>query len=102
MLILRGCCGVERREVLAILAGAAVGWPLAAVAQQPEPVRQIGVLLPAAAEDAEFQARLAAFVQGLRQLGWTDGRNVRIDTRWAGVDADAIRREAAELVALAP
>src|SRR5205823_8840264 len=71
-------------------------------AQQPEPVRQIGVLLPAGADDPEFQARLAAFVQGLQQLGWTDGRNVRIDTRWAGVDADVIRREAAELVALAP
>jgi putative ABC transport system substrate-binding protein len=63
---------------------------------------RIGVLLPAASDDAEYQAGLTAFEQGLQQLGWTDGRNVRIDTRWAGVDADAIRRQAAELAALAP
>ena len=67
-----------------------------------ERVRRIGVLLPAAADDAEFQARFAAFHQGLQQLGWTIGRNVRIDTRWATTDAADIRRHAAELVALAP
>ena len=77
-------------------------WPLAARAQQAERVRRIGVLLPAAADDPEMQARLAAFLQGLAQLGWTDGRNVRIDTRWAAADAAEIRRHAAELVALAP
>jgi putative ABC transport system substrate-binding protein len=92
---------MRRRELLALAAGTAALPPIAARAQRPKtPV--IGVLLPAGADDAEFQARLAAFLQGLRQLGWTDGRNVRIDTRWAGADADAIRREAAELVALAP
>jgi len=65
-------------------------------------VRRIGVLLAAAADDAEFQARIGAFLQGLQQLGWTDGRNVRIDTRWATTNADDIRRHAAELAALAP
>ena len=77
-------------------------WPLAARAQQGERVRRVGVLLPAAADDAEFQARLAAFYQGLALLGWTIGRNVRIDTRWATANAADIRRHAAELVALAP
>ena len=65
-------------------------------------MRRIGVLMSLAADDPEMQARLAAFLQGLQQLGWTDGRNVRIDTRWAAGDADRIRRYAAELVALAP
>jgi putative ABC transport system substrate-binding protein len=75
---------------------------LAARAQQSDGVRRIGVLLPAAADDADYQTRIAAFVQGLAQLGWTDGRNVRIDIRWATTNADGIRRNAAELVALAP
>ena len=65
-------------------------------------MRRIGILLPVAADDAEFQARVGAFLQGLQQLGWTIGRNVRIDTRWAGANAAEIRRHAAELVALAP
>jgi putative ABC transport system substrate-binding protein len=65
-------------------------------------MRRIGILLPASSDDPEYQARLGAFHQGLALLGWTIGRNVRIDTRWAGVDADAIRRHAAELAALAP
>ena len=65
-------------------------------------MRRIGVLLPAAADDAEFQAWVGAFLQALAQLGWTIGRNVRIDTRWAGANAADIRRHAAELVALAP
>ena len=72
------------------------------VRSSPTRMRRIGVLLPAAADDAEFQARLAAFLQELPQLGWTIGRNVRIDTRWATANADDIRRYAAELVALAP
>ncbi len=75
---------------------------LAARAQQTERVRRIGILLPAAADDAEYQTRLAAFYQGLALLGWTIGRNVRIDTRWATTNAAEIRRHAAELVALAP
>src|SRR5207237_6100438 len=78
----------------------AATWPLAARAQQPERVRRIGVLMYLAADDAEAQARLAAFTQALKQLGWNDSRNLRIDTRWA--TADDIRRHAAELAALAP
>ena len=65
-------------------------------------MRRIGVLLPGTADDAEYQARMAAFLQGLQQLGWTDGRNVRIDTRWAAGDANLIRKYVAELIALAP
>ena len=93
---------MKRREFLGVLGGAAVAWPLPARAQQAERMRRIGVLLPAAADNAEFQARLAAFHQGLALLGWTIGRNVRIDTRWATANAADIRRHAAELVALAP
>ena len=71
-------------------------------AQQPERIRRIGVLMPYAVNDAESQTRLGAFLQALALLGWSIGGNVRIDTRWAGADIDAIRRQAAELVALAP
>ena len=92
---------MKRREFITLLGGAAA-WPLAARAQQAERMRRIGVLMTTAADDPEGQARLAAFVQGLQQLGWTDGRNVRIDTRWAAGNADDIRKYAAELVALAP
>ena len=92
---------VQRREFITLL-GSAAAWPLAARAQQPDRVRRVGVLLPATADDAEFQARMGAFHQGLALLGWTIGRNVRIDTRWATTDAAEIRRHAAELAALAP
>ena len=92
---------MRRREVITLLGGAAA-WPLAARAQQPERVRRIGVLMNIASDDAEAQARLAAFHQGLQQLGWTVGNNVRIDYRWGGADAERFRRGAAELVALAP
>jgi putative tryptophan/tyrosine transport system substrate-binding protein len=89
---------VARREFIAALGGTAVSWPLAARAQQS--ARRIGVLMPGAAGDSQWQARLAAFRDELQQLGWTDGRNVRIDTRWASdVGAD---RGAAELVELRP
>ena len=91
-----------RRRAFIALIGAAAAWPLAAGAQQGERVRLIGVLLPAAAGDSVFQARLAAFHQGLALLSWTIGRNVRIDTRWATANVAEIRRHAAELVALAP
>jgi putative ABC transport system substrate-binding protein len=91
---------VRRREFITLLGGAAT-WPLAARAQQPEGMRRIGVLMNATA-NAEQQANLAAFLEVLQQLGWTDGRNVRIDTRWAGGDAREIRRYAGELVARAP
>jgi putative ABC transport system substrate-binding protein len=89
-----------RREFITLLGGTVIAWPLAAWAQQGERVRRIGVLMNVAADDPEGQARLTAFVQGLQQLGWTDGRNVRIDYRWGGGDADRIRRYAAELVAI--
>ena len=89
---------MRRREFMTLLGGAAVGWPLAAHAQQPERVRHIGVLLPAAADDAEFQARGAAFHQALALLGWTIGHNVRIDTRWATTNAAEIRRHAADVI----
>ena len=91
----------KRRSFITLLGGA-VAWPLAARAQQGERMRRIGVLMPSAADDPEYQARLTAFLQGLAQLGWLDGRNIRIDTRWAVADADRIRKYAEELVALAP
>ena len=93
---------MRRREFITLLAGAAVAWPLAARAQQGERMRRIGVLMTLAADDPEGQTRLVAFVQGLQQLGWTVGRNMRIDTRWAAGDAERIRKYAAELVALSP
>jgi putative tryptophan/tyrosine transport system substrate-binding protein len=92
---------IGRRELLAALGGA-VAWPLAARAQQSTRMRRIGVLMSLAADDPEALARITAFVQGLQQLGWTDGRNVRIDVRWAAGNADNFRKYAAELVALAP
>jgi ABC-type uncharacterized transport system substrate-binding protein len=92
----------KRRDFITLLGGAAALWPLATGAQQPERMRRIGVLTPFAADDAEGHARLTAFAQGLQQLGWTDGRNVRIDVRWAAGNADNFRKYAAELVALAP
>jgi putative tryptophan/tyrosine transport system substrate-binding protein len=93
---------LRRREFIALLGGAAAAWPVAVQAQQRERVRRIGVLLPNTADDPEAQARLGAFLQGLQQSGWTIGRNVRVDVRWAGADAADIRRHAAEVVALAP
>src|SRR6266516_1863104 len=93
---------MKRRAFITLLGGAAAAWPLAARAQQPERMRRVGVLLPATADDAEFQARVGAFLQGLQQSGWSIGRNVRIDTRWATANAADIRRHAAELAALAP
>ncbi len=93
---------MNRRDFITLIGGAAVAWPLAARAQQAERVRRIGVLLPAGADDPEYQARVGAFLQALALLGWTIGRNVRIDTRWATATAADIRRHAAELAALAP
>ena len=90
----------KRREFIALLGGAAAAWPLVARAQQS--VRRIGVLFPGAADDQGGQARLTAFLQALQPLGWTDGRNVRIEYRWGGSDADLIRKQASELAALAP
>jgi putative ABC transport system substrate-binding protein len=93
---------MRRRQFIALLGGAAATWPLAARAQESERMRRIGVLLPGTADDAEYQARMAAFLQELQRLGWSDGRNVRIDIRYAAGDANLIRKYAAELIALAP
>ena len=93
---------MRRREFIRIIAGSAAVLPLATFAQQPERMRRIGVLMPSAADDAEYQTRMAAFLQELQRLGWSDGRNVRIDSRWAAGDANLIRKYAAELIALAP
>jgi putative tryptophan/tyrosine transport system substrate-binding protein len=94
--------GLRRRQFITLLSGAAAGWPFAARAQQGERIRRIGVLMSVAAEGTEGQARLAAFLKGLQQLGWTDGNNVRIEHRWGAGDAERIRSYAAELVALSP
>src|SRR5262249_24975311 len=91
---------IGRRKFLASLGGAAA-WPLAARAQQPERMRRIGVLM-SVADAPEGQARLAAFLKGLQQWGWTEGRNVRIDIRWGGGDAERTRKNVAELLALGP
>jgi len=93
---------IRRREFVTLLGGAAAAWPLAARAQQAERVRRIGAFISLAAGDAEGRARLTAFVQGLQDLGWNDGRNVRVDTRWSVGDAEGNRSYAAELVALTP
>ena len=93
---------LKRREFITLLGGAAVAWPLAARAQQPDRMRRIGVLVNLPADDPQAQVRNAALLQGLQELGWTVGRNVRIDFRWGAGNAERIRRDAAELVALAP
>jgi putative tryptophan/tyrosine transport system substrate-binding protein len=92
---------MNRREFTAGLGGAAA-WPVVVRAQQPERVRRIGVLFPNAVDDPEKQTGLTAFLQGLQELGWTVGPNVRIDYRWYATDADSTRKNAAELVALRP
>jgi putative ABC transport system substrate-binding protein len=92
---------LKRREFISLVGGAAA-WPLAARAQQSERMRRIGMLLPATPNQEEFQAWVGTFLQTLALSGWTIGRNIRIDTRWATTDAAAIRKHAAELAALAP
>src|SRR5262245_56851938 len=92
---------MRRREFITLLGGAAA-WPLAARAQQPDRVRRVGVLMNLAVGDPEGEARIAAFVQALQRLGWSEGRNLRIDYRWAADDAGAFHRYAEELLALAP
>ena len=93
---------MRRREFITLLGGVAAAWPLAVRAQQAERMRRIGVLMTRAADDPLGQARLVAFQQALQQLGWSDGRNVRIDIRWGETDAERARRYAQELIALAP
>ena len=92
---------IGRREFITLLGGGAA-WPVAVRAQQSERIRRVGVLMSLAADDPESSARLTAFVRGLQELGWSDGRNVRIDIRWGAGDAEDFRKYAAELVALAP
>jgi ABC-type uncharacterized transport system substrate-binding protein len=92
---------VKRRDFITLIGGAAA-WPLAARGQEPERMRRIGVLMNAAADDRDGQARVIAFVQALQELGWTDGRNARVDIRWGAGDAERYRGYAAELIALAP
>jgi ABC-type uncharacterized transport system substrate-binding protein len=92
---------MRRRKFIGLLGGAAT-WPLAARAQQSERMRRVGVLMNRTATDPEGRARLAAFQQGLQQLGWSDGRNIQIDIRWGEDNIDRERKLAAELVALAP
>jgi putative ABC transport system substrate-binding protein len=96
---------MRRRDFITLFGGVGaswIAWPLAASAQQDERIRRIGALMTLAPDDREGQARLPAFVLGLQQLGWIDGRNLRIDARWGEGDADLYRRYAAELLALAP
>jgi putative ABC transport system substrate-binding protein len=91
-----------KRRAFITLIGSAAAWPVAARAQQGGPMRRIGVLMSVAADGPEGQARLAAFLKGLQQWGWTEGRNVRIDTRWGGGNAERTRKNVAELLALGP
>lgn len=93
---------MRRRDFLGALGGMAASWPLAARGQQLDRVRRIGMLLPATADDKEFQIRVGAFLQGLQEAGWSLGRNIRVDIRWANADPFEIRKHATELVALTP
>ena len=93
---------MKRREFITLFGGAAATWPFAARAQQPNRMRLIGVLQGLTADDAQGKVRFAAFQQALQQLGWTDGQNVRFNHRWGEGNADVTRRQAAELLALAP
>ena len=92
----------RRREVITLIGGSVAAWPLAARAQQGEQMRRIGVLMAHAESDPEGQANVAAFREGLRKLGWMEGRNLRIDTRWAAANVESTQRLAKELVALQP
>src|SRR5262245_19331459 len=93
---------MKRREFISLLGGAAAAWPLAARAEQAVRTRHIGVLIQVAEGDPQARIEVAAFLRGLQELGWSEGRNLQVDTRWGGGDADRIRKYAAELVALAP
>jgi putative tryptophan/tyrosine transport system substrate-binding protein len=93
---------MRRREFITLVGGTVAAWPVCARAQQSEQIRRVGLLMNTAADSPEAQPRLSAFQQGLEQLGWSDGRTVRIDIRWGANDAELDRRYAAELISLAP
>src|SRR6266545_1892386 len=93
---------MRRREFIALVGGAAALWPFVVRAQQAGRTRRIGVLMGYPESEAEAQTYIAAFRDGLQKLGWTEGRNIRIDTRWAALDAQAMQQFAKELVALQP
>ena len=94
---------MRRREFIGLVSGAAVAWPLAAHAQQPDRMRRIGVLMAHAESDPEFRTSVAAFRKGLQKLGWTEGRNIQLDFRWGALDdAELRQRSAIELIALKP
>jgi putative ABC transport system substrate-binding protein len=93
---------MRRREFITLIGGAAATWPLAARAQQGERMRRVGVVMSVAADGPDGQPRVAAFLKGLQELGWTDRRNVRIDLRWGAGDAERTRNYVAELIALGP
>src|SRR5437762_11312740 len=93
---------MRRRDFINLLGGAAVTWPLAARAQQPDPIRRIGMMMATAESDPEAQVRARIFRHALHELGWTEGRNIRIDYRWATGEPDRARTYATELVTLAP
>jgi putative ABC transport system substrate-binding protein len=93
---------MKRREFITLVGSAVTAWPFAGLAQQPELLRRVGVLMSTAEDDVESKERIAAFLRGMQQLSWAEGRNLRIDVRWPSGDADRIRRYAAELIALAP
>src|ERR1700693_158171 len=98
----QGSFPASRRDVIALLGGAAAAWPLAAHAQQPERMRRIGMLTGIAGEDVQTKVRIAALLQELQKFGWTEGRNLRIDVRGGAGNVVATRKYAIELVALAP
>src|SRR5215471_14002894 len=93
---------MRRRDFIKGTVGAAIAWPFAGHAQQPEPMRRIGVLMNLGSDDPQSKVRIGAFIQGLQQLGWTDGSDMRIETRWSMGDPNRARRYATELVTLAP
>src|SRR5215472_11397409 len=93
---------MKRREFISLISGAVTAWPLAVRAQQPTRIRRLGVLLNLSENDVEAQRLVKAFGEGLAQLGWADGRNLRIDYRWAGGDVGRIRTFAKQLVELSP
>ena len=93
---------MRRREFITLIGGTAAAWPLAARGQQSERIRLIGIILPIGKDDPDYQPWISAFRQGLQELGWIEGRNVRLDIRWATENPAEIRKQAAELAALAP